>query len=433
MKTFFRIILLSLFVSIVLPVASQPVLVLTLDDAVNFAIDHNKTLINSRYAINKSSQKIKEAIAAGLPQINASVDYTSYLGGQASIQLSPASPPATIEFNPTSNLQASVTQLIFNGNYYVGIQLSKLAKKMTEQNYRMDALDVKEQTIQAYYLVLANERILNIIRENKANAQVIYEKTNNLVNAGILEETDIKKLSVMVTTVDNQIKSTERQLELGYNLLRLYLGLESNQMVRLASSLDEIADRYIFNIASADTFRLDNNLNYQLLLMQAQLAKKNITMNKASYLPSIAAYYSYTEKLKKPLFDVSPKNVLGFTLSVPIFSGGERYSKLQQAKIDYDVTENSRDLLAQQLTIEERQLRYNYQNLLEQYMNQKTNKEVAREVLDKMDLKYQQGVVSTLELTSANTDYLNAETNFTTVLLQLLNAELTLRKTNNKL
>jgi len=433
MKTIFRIALLSLLVFIAFPVVSQPVLTLTLDDAVNFAIDHNKTLINSRYAINKSSQKIKEAIAAGLPQINASVDYTTYLGGQASIQLSPASPPATIEFNPTSNLQASVTQLIFNGNYYVGIQLSKLAKKMTEQNYQVDALDVKDQTIQAYYLVLANERILNIIRENKANAQIIYEKTNNLVNAGILEETDVKKLSVMVTTVDNQIKSTERQMELGYNLLRFHLGLESNQMVHLTSSLDEIANRYIFNMASADTFRLDNNLNYQLLLMQSKMAKKNITMNKVSYLPSIAAYYSYTEKLKKPLFDVSPKNVLGFTLSVPIFSGGERYSKLQQAKIDYDVTENSRDLLAQQLTIEERQLRYNYQNLLEQYMNQKTNKEVAREVLDKMDLKYQQGVVSTLELTSANTDYLNAETNFTTVLLQLLNAELTLRKTNNKL
>ena len=433
MKTLFKIVLLSFLVSIAFPGVSQPALVLTLDDAVNFAIDHNKTLINSRYAINKSSQKIKEAIAAGLPQINASVDYTTYLGAQASIQLSPASPPATIEFNPTSNLQASVTQLIFNGNYYVGIQLSKLAKKMTEQNYQMDALDVKEQTIQAYYLVLANERILNIIRENKANAQVIYEKTNNLVNAGILEETDVKKLSVMVTTVDNQIKSTERQLELGYNLLRLHLGLESNQMVRLSSSLDEIADRYIFNMAVADTFRLDNNLNYQLLLMQSKLAKKNITMNKASYLPTLAAYYSYTEKLKKPLFDVSPKNVLGFTLNVPVFSGGERYSKLQQAKIDYDMTENSRDLLAQQLTIEERQLRYNYQNLLEQYMNQKTNKEVAREVLNKMDLKYQQGVVSTLELTSANTDYLNAETNFTTVLLQLLNAELTLRKTNNKL
>ena len=68
-------------------------------------------------------------------------------------------------------------------------------------------------------------------------------------------------------------------MELGYNLLRFHLGLESNQMVHLTSSLDEIANRYIFNMASADTFRLDNNLNYQLLLMQSKMAKKNITMN----------------------------------------------------------------------------------------------------------------------------------------------------------
>ena len=130
---------------------------------------------------------------------------------------------------------------------------------------------------------------------------------------------------------------------------------------------------------------------------------------------------------------MSPKNVVGLTLNVPIFSGGQRYYQVKQAKIEYDMSENSKDLISQQLTIQERQLRYNYENLLAQYMNQKTNKEVAREVLNKMDLKYQQGVVSTLELTSSNTDYLNAETDYTTVLLQLLNAELTLRKTNNKL
>ena len=156
-------------------------------------------------------------------------------------------------------------------------------------------------------------------------------------------------------------------------------------------------------------------------------------MQKSSYLPTLAAYYSYTEKIKKPLFDISPKNVLGVTMNIPILSGGQRFAQLKQAKIEYDISENSKALLSQQLTIQERQLRYNYQNLYEQYLNQKTNKEVAREVLDKMNLKYQQGVISTLELTSANTDYLNAETNFTNVLMLLLNAELTLRKTNNKL
>jgi len=406
---------------------------LSLDSAIEYAIRYNKTLINSRYAIDKSTQAIRQAIAAGLPQASATINYTNYLGATASIQLSESMPASTIKFTPSSDFKVSVSQLIFNGNYYIGVQLSKLAKKMTEQSYLNDELDVKEQTIQAYYLVLANERILNIIRENKANAQLILEKTTNLVNAGILEETDVKKLSVMVTTVDNQIKSTERELELGYNLLRLHLGLESQQAVKLTSDLDQIALRYIFNASVTDTFNINNNVNYQMILTRELMAKRNIQMQKSSYLPTLAAYYSYTEKIKKPLFDISPKNVLGVTMNIPILSGGQRFAQLKQAKIEYDISENSKALLSQQLTIQERQLRYNYQNLYEQYLNQKTNKEVAREVLDKMNLKYQQGVISTLELTSANTDYLNAETNFTNVLMLLLNAELTLRKTNNKL
>jgi len=406
---------------------------LSLDSAIDYAIRYNKTLINSRYAIDKSTQAIRQAIAAGLPQASATVNYTDYLGATASIQISESMPASMIKFTPSSDFKVSVTQLIFNGNYYIGVQLSKLAKKMTEQSYLNDELDVKEQTIQAYYLVLANERILNIIRDNKANAQLILEKTTNLVNAGILEETDVKKLAVMVTTVDNQIKSTERELELGYNLLRLHLGLESQQAVKLTSDLDQIALRYIFNASVTDTFNIHNNVNYQMILTRELMAKKNIQMQKSSYLPTLAAYYSYTEKIKKPLFDISPKNVLGVTMNIPILSGGQRFAQLKQAKIEYDMSENSKALLSQQLTIQERQLRYNYQNLYEQYLNQKTNKEVALEVLDKMNLKYQQGVISTLELTSANTDYLNAETNFTNVLMLLLNAELTLRKTNNKL
>ncbi|MDP4280831.1 MAG: TolC family protein [Bacteroidota bacterium] len=432
MKTSFCNILLLFFCLLGISVKAQEPVVLSLDSAINYAIRHNKTLINSRYSVDKSSQKIKEAISSGLPQMNVTMDYTNYLGAEASIQFSELAPPTTFKFNPTSNLQATVSQLLFNGDYYMGIQLSKLAKKLTEQSYLKDESDVKEQTIQAYYIVLANERILNIIKENKANAQTIYEKTTNLANAGILEETDAKKLSIMVTTVDNQIKSTERQLELGYNLLRLQLGLDPGQSIKLASTLDEISQHYILHISPADTFNIENNLDYKLICMQGRLAKKNIDFQKANFLPTLAAYYSYTEKIQKSIFDLSPKNVLGLTLKIPVFSGGQRYSQLKQAKIDYDISENTRKLVSQQLTIQERQMRYNYQNLFEQYLNQKANREIAKEVLEKMNLKYQQGVVSTLELTSANSEYLNAETSFTSVMLQLLNAELALRKTNNK-
>jgi outer membrane protein len=416
-----------------LPLLAQQPLNLSLDSAVNYAVNHNKTLMNSRFAIDKSAQKVKEAISAGLPQVNAALDYSNFLGAQAEFKISDAAPPAVIEFNPTSNFKATVSQLVFSGNYFLGVQLSKLAKAITEQSYEKDELTVKEQTMQAYYMVLANERILNILIENRKNVRLIFEKTSNLANAGMIEQTDPKKISIMATSVENALKSSERQVEMAYNLLRLQSGMEPGQKIQLTTGLEEIARQHIIPVLSTDTFNIDRNQDYKLLTLQEVIAKKSIDLRKSNYLPTVAAYYSYTEKLLKPLFDISPKNVVGLTLNIPIFSSGQRSSQLSQARIDYKVTENTKALFKQQLSLQEQQLRYNYNNLLEQYLNQKANVEIAKEVLDKMNLKFEQGVVSSLELTSSNNDYLTAETNYTSVLLQLLNAELSFRKINSNL
>lgn len=412
---------------------AQDTLTLSVDSAVIYAINQNKSLINSKYAISKSSQKIKETIAQGLPQINASVDYNNFLGAEAEFKISEMAPPAVIEFNPTSNAKLTVSQLVFSGNYYVGIQLSKLAKTITEQSYQKDELNVKEQTIQAYYMILASEKMLKIRIENKKNIQLIYEKTNNLANAGIIELTEAKKLSVMITSIDNAIKATERQVEMGYNLLRVQLGLDPDQEIKLSTGLEIIEKNYVTQSQPFETFNIENNMDYKLISMQGEIAQKSIKLRQAAYLPTLAAYYSYTEKLLKPKFDLSPNQVVGLSLSIPIFSSGLRKYQVSQAKIDYDISTNTKELLTDQLTMQEKQLRFNYNNLYEQYQNQKANIEIAKEVLDKMNLKYEQGIVSSLELTSANNEYLNAEAAYAGILLQLLNAELSLRKINSKL
>lgn len=433
MKIFNRLIFSSILCLSVQSLQAQEKLVLSLDSAVSYAIGHNKTLVNSKFAIDKSTQKLKETIAAGLPQISASIDYNNFLGATASLQLNPAAPPAIIEFNPTSSFKANVSQVVFSGNYFVGIELSKLAKTITEQSYQKDELNVKEQTIQAYCMILATERILDIIKSNKENAQTIYDKTKNLANAGLIEQTDAKKLSIMVASVDNALKSMQRQVELGYNLLRLQLGLNSDQVIALSSKLDDISAQYLLHNSMTEAFNIQNNIDFKLISMQGDIAQTSIKMRKASYLPTLAAYYSRTDKILKPLFDFTPKNVVGLTLNVPILSGGTRLAQLNQAKIDSDVSSNTKELLTQQLTLQERQLRFNYNTLLDQYDMQKANVDIAREVLQKMNLKYEQGIVSSLELTSANNDYLTSETNFTNIILQLLNAEMTLRKINSKL
>lgn len=423
-----------LLVSGIIPLSGQDsTMTLSLDKAIEYALQNNRVIQNARLSSQVAKEKIWETTASGLPQVNASADYNNFLGAQAELRLSESAPPAVIEFNPTSTFKFNVSQLVFSGSYYVGLQLSKLASQMAEKSSLKTELDVKEQVTRTYYLILISEKMLKIIGANRDNSVVILEKTKNLSNAGIIEKTEVSKLSVMVSSVENAQKAVERQLEMAFNMLRFQLGLNAGGKIILVTSLDDISQQNKFENILIDTFNIENNTDFNLVSLQAKMRKSQISLERASYLPTLAGYYSYTGKILKPKFDMTPKNVIGLNLSVPIFSSGLRHSKVSQAKINFNVAENTKELLNQQLTIQEKQLKYNLNNLLEQYQNQKINIETAKEVLDKMNLKFQQGIISTLELTSANNNYLSAQSDYISTLFQLLDAELALRKLNGNL
>lgn len=417
----------------IIPLDAQDTLNLSLNDAQDYAIKHNKTLVNARYNVDKTKEKNWEITASGLPQINSSVDYSNFLGAEISFRLDESAPPATIPFNPTSNFKVNVSQLVFNGSYFVGLQLAKLSYDASQLNYQKSELDVREQVSRAYYLVLVAERTLDILAANRSNAQNIFQKTWNLYKSGIIEKSEADKLSVMVSTIENSRKAAERQLEMAYNLLRLNLGLEADQPLKLLTGLDEVSEKNKFQSAVIEPFEINNNFDYKLILTQEQLLTKQVIFEKANYLPTITGFYSHTEKILKPKFDMTPKNIVGLNASIPIFSSGLRKAKVSQAKINLLMINNTRELLDQQISLQERQARFNLNNLLEQYETQKRNVEISKEVFENMKLKFEQGIVSSLELTSANSNYMSAEGAFTNVLFQLLDAELTLRKINGKI
>jgi outer membrane protein len=432
-KTIMESVYIVVFVLSSFTVKAQESISLSLEKAIEYALQYNKVLQNAKFSVQSTKEKIKETTASGLPQVSASVDYNNFLGGNAELRLDPTAPPAIIEFNPTSSFKFSVNQLVFSGSYYVGLQLAKLAYQTSGLSSQKTELDIKEQVTRAYYLVLVSERAVKIIEANKINSKKVYEKTRNLANAGIIEKTEADKLSIMVTSVENAQKAAERQLEMAYNLLRLQLGADAKSEINLTTQLDEVSQQSKFENAIVSPFNIENNIDYNLVLMQGKISKSQISLQKTYYLPTLAAFYSYTEKLLKPKFDMTPKNVVGLNLSIPIFSSGMKKSKVAQAKINLNMAETTSQLVNQQLTIQEKQLRYNLNNMLEQYQNQKMNVDIAKEVFDKMNLKFQQGIVSSLELTSANNNYLSAESSYVDILFQLLDAELALRKLNGNL
>ncbi|MFP4555757.1 MAG: TolC family protein [Bacteroidales bacterium] len=405
----------------------------SLERAIEHALEHNKNVINANLSVNEADERLKETIAQGLPQIDATVDYSNFFGSSASLGAMPGMGEFTIDFDPTSNLSVSVGQLVFSGSYIVGIQTAKLFKEMTKTSLEKSELDIKAQVTEAYILSLISMESKAVMVKNIENMKEVLNKTKKLVEVGVAEEIDYDQLSVQVSMLENGLRAAERQVELALNMLRLQIGLQADVSIILTDEIDDIVGESEYQTSLLQPFELQNNFDFKLMEFQTDIAKKQINMEKSAYLPTIAGFYNYTEKILKADFDINPNHVIGVNVSIPIFSSGARRSKVNQAKINHEITENQRDLLSEQLMIQEKQLRYNLRNAVEQYESQKANVEVAMRVYKNLNNKYQQGIISSLDLTTANNNYLQAENNYISAKLQLMEAQIALDKLLNKL
>ena len=397
------------------------------------AIQYNRMLKNSSYAVDKAQYQLKEAIAAGLPQISSTLNYSNALGAKLSIRFDPNAPATEIPIKPTSQFNLQVGQLLFSGSYFVGLELAKLGKTLTEKNYEKTEQDVLAQVTGSYYLVLVSGELLYLMNKNVTNLEEVYRKTEAMVKVGILEKTDLDQLGVQIAALQNAVSNAGRQLELAKNMFRLQLGLEVGQDFELTNTLEQVMGMVKGALNTQPLFDLTMNKDYQLVELQEQMTVKQVKMQNSAYLPTLTGYYSRTEKIIKPNFDMSPKNMLGANLSIPIFSGGQRKAKVDQAKIDLETIRNTKAFMAEQLQIQEKQLQYNLKSANETYLNQLKNLDVAKSVYDNLKRKFDQGMISGLELVSADNNYVKAETDYISSVYQVLQATVELDKINGKL
>jgi len=433
MKRISILIILLLIITVHYRTHAQQDLSLSLNAAQSYAIEYNKVLKNARLAIDAANKRVMETLAAGLPQVDASMNYNNFLGAEIEIKFGEGMDPTRIPFKPTSNFSITIGQLIFSGSYWIGLQTSRIYHDLTKSSYEKSELEILEQVALSYYTILVSEKSVDIILKNLDNIKDVYNKTNTMFAVGMAEIIDVDQLAVQVSLLENASKSVQRQTEMAYNLLRIQLGVTAETNITLTETLDEILTNIDLMTTLSTPLELTNNIDYQIMNTQQLLSKKQIDLERMNCLPTITGYYSNTQKVLKPDFDMTPPNLIGLQMSIPIFASGMRKARVDQARINYETTMNNKALLTDQLLIQEKQLRFNLTTALEQYESQKENVEVSRRVYNNLNLKYQQGLVSSLDLTTVNNNYLQAETNYITAMMELLQADLALNKLLNTL
>jgi outer membrane protein TolC len=416
---------------------------LSLKEAQDYAIEHNKMVITSKMDVQASKTALWETISNGLPQISATGSFTdnlklmtTLLPGEFFGQPAGTKVPITFgsQYNSGATLQASL--LLFNATYYIGIETTKLAQKLSEQSLSKSELDTKESVSSAYFLILVSEKSLQILDRNIANLNETLKSTRVMFTAGMAESTDVDQMVSNVTMVENSRSSMQRTIEMNYNLLRFQLGVSADTKIVLSETLEGLTSQINIDALLSQQFDHKQNLNYLLIENQEKMSSLALKSQKASVLPTLAGFYSYGitgmgDKVKTQQW--FQNSMTGLQLSIPLFASGQRYSQIKKAQINYEKAKSTKEMITEQLLLQEKQLRFNLVNANLQYNSQKDNVEVSKRVYTSMENKYKQGMASSLDLTQANSLYLQAENNYVSSLMNLLQTKLALDKLLNNM
>lgn len=453
---------LLLFVLVKPGYTQSDTLILGLGDAQEYALNHNKQLLNAKEDIAITEAQYKQALAQGLPNVSGNMDYMTNFNYEVEFsfgngagqeppdinynlldegdeeilrfltEMMTPSGPSTIKMEDQMNAQVRVTQLLFSGQFWVGLQIADVARGLSEKQWEKTSVDIKEQVTNTYYLILISEESLEILNRNLDNLKETLKHTRNMYEAGMVEQSDVDQIRMNVSLLQNTLESTRRNVQLSYNMMKIQLGLDQQKDIKLRDDLASVL-KQAENDLLGQPLDPQNNLTYQLIDYQEKMQKEMVDLEKWSYAPTLSGFYSYTEKIMTTGFDLSPKNAAGLTLSVPIYSGGLRKAKVDEARIELDKTQRSKSLLEDQLRLQENQLKFELRSAMDNYRTQKENVDVARSVYDSYYNKFKQGMVSSLDLTQANNNYLQAENNYISSVLKLLQAKLALEKLYNTL
>ena len=405
--------------------AAPKVLSVNIKEAQDYAVKQNRSLKNASLAVQEAYAQRWQTIAAMLPQVDASYSYSDYLGYSATLSM--AGMPIEIEM-PNVGAFAITASVGINGQAVVGALLNNIAIEMKKLALEKSESELRGSVMGAYVSVQALKSISNLLDSSLVNIQELEAMTRHAVEAGAAEQTSADQIRVRVNALKNNINAQKRSIELATNSLKVLLDVPVETELILTESMDEVLSPARVLDLLGQNFAIENNLNYQLLSKQVELAKKNVHMAGWAYGPTIGVGYNYTNQkyYGEGGMRMTPPNVVQLSVKMPLWSSGKRAAGVVEKKIALEEAKNNLSETTDNLEIQYRQLCYNLTSAYETYVTEKENLEVSQRVFTSATNKYKYGASSNLELTNASNDLISVQSTYIQSILALVNAQVEL-------
>lgn len=422
----------------------------SLQQSIDYAYKNSPNYLNAQSDVLMAKYKRKEVLGMAMPQIGASVDMKNFMkiptsvlpnfvspavyGGLVQAGVAPYDPqklspdgydPIAANFGTTFQAQAgaSASLLVFSADYLIGLKATKEYISLMNINVTRSKTDLVSQVSKAYYSVLVNKQRIALLDANITKLEKLLNDTKAFNKQGFVEQIDVDRLEVAFNNLTTEKQKIERLISLSENVLKFQMGYAGTDNLILTDSLS-ISDKEDISISKID---ITKRSEYQMLEVQQRLNSINVKRLKYGYLPSLVAYssFNYSGQRNDLKFFTKehvwyPTALLGGTLSLSIFDGFQRHYKIQQAKLDFKKGENSMKNLQLAIELEGASAAVNYNNAALSLQVQKRNLELAQNVYNVSQKKYEQGVGSNIEVINAQQSLKESQANYFNAVYDML-------------
>ncbi len=407
----------------------------TLDEAIAFALENNYSAINADRDIIDAQKQKWETIAEGLPQISGSVSYQNQLKQPVSLipaEFSGGEPgtyiPIVFGQQHQATATATLSQQIFDGSYIVGVQATKAFLSYSANNKEKTDQEVRKSVVEAYGNVLLAEESVAIFEKNKGNLEENLFETKKLYENGLGDEESVEQLQITLSSVDNQLKNAVRLEGITRQMLNLVMGIAIDAPTRLEENLNDLAEDQIDFSLMETVFKIDNNVDYKLAFNLTQQRYYEWKLARSRALPTLNSFINYGSSAFANQFNFFSgdqqwfdSSVLGFDLSIPLFSSGKRSASTARAKIAMEKAQTQLTEAEEQIRLQLEQAKSEYILAIEEYRTAEENLGLAERIENKNQIKYSEGIASSFELRQAQTQLYDAQQGYLQSMVEVIN------------
>lgn len=410
---------------------------LTVQKAVDLAIQQNLMQKVSELELQKKQEKVGEYMAALYPTVKATGSYSRYL--KLPVIFLPAGSPlgTTLKVGSDNSYTGAVSASVpvFVASIFESIRLGKKDVEISAEKVRENQINLAANIKTTYYNVLLLKRSSEVIGQSYQNALDNLKNIQNLNKNGMVSDYDVIRIKVQVENLYPNLLQTENSYDNLLNVLKILLNIDVNTPVSLDDG--EVTNLEVAEgVLPTDGWQ-DANSTLRQLYLSSQMLDIQAKLVKSSNIPSLVAIGSYQYQAQANNFKFSdykwvPTSLVGLQLNVPIFSGFSVRRQLSQVRI-------SQQELALQTEFTQNNLNTQLQNevnaintAVKKVNSAVGNVDLAQRGYSIAKTSYNTGQATLLELNDAENAMMQARLNLIQAQIEYLTARADYEKTIGK-